>query len=118
MQDYRNLLIWQKAHEVALTVYQITMGFPADERFGLTNQLRRASVSIPSNIAEGCGRDSDGDMRRFTQIAMGSANEVEYQLFLARELGFLDEGTHEAIDMQLKELKRMMNAFIRKLKVK
>lgn len=116
MQDYRNLVIWQKAHAITLDIYRVTATFPQEERFGLINQLRRASVSIASNIAEGCGRDSDPELRRFLQIAMGSANEVEYQLFLACELGFVGIEDHTGIDAQIKELKRMMNAFIRRLK--
>jgi len=118
VQDYRNLLIWQRAHNVTLHVYKLTKHFPDDERFGLINQLRRASVSIPSNIAEGCGRDSDAELRRFVLIAMGSANEVEYQVFLAYELGYVSDKVYQQNAEQLAELKRMMNGFIRKLKAK
>lgn len=85
MKDFRNIKTWEKAHELVQIVYRETSNMPTDERFGLTTQIRRAAVSIPTNIAEGCGRDSDRDFARFLHIAMGSASEVEYLcLHLAR----------------------------------
>ena len=87
MQHFRNLLVWQKSHEMVLQVYRISRDFPREELYGLTSQLRRAAVSIPSNIAEGCSRGSDADFGRFLIIALGSSSEVEYQLLLARDLG-------------------------------
>jgi four helix bundle protein len=89
MEDFKDLRVWAKAHELTLAVYQRTRAFPKEETYGLTSQLRRASASIGANIAEGCGRRSDAEMRRFVQIARGSANEVEYHLLLAKDLNLL-----------------------------
>jgi four helix bundle protein len=85
MKDFRQLKVWEKAHQLALEVYNATKGFPKEELYGLTSQIRRSSMSIPTNIAEGCGRNTDADFARFLQMAMGSASETEYQLILARD---------------------------------
>jgi four helix bundle protein len=85
MEDFKNLKVWSKARGLTLAVYQGTRTFPKDEIYGLTSQIRRASASIGANIAEGCGRRSDPEMRRFVQIARGSANELEYHLLLAKD---------------------------------
>ncbi|HRJ76165.1 MAG TPA: four helix bundle protein, partial [Anaerolineales bacterium] len=82
MKDFRQLKVWEKSHQLALAVYKVTKSFPKEELYGLTTQIRRASMSIPTNIAEGCGRNTDADFARFLQIAMGSASETEYQLIL------------------------------------
>jgi four helix bundle protein len=82
-QDFRNLVVWQKSHELVLDVYRISRDFPREELFGLTSQIRRCAVSIPLNMAEGCGRGSDPDFARFLVIAMGSSSELEYQLLLS-----------------------------------
>ncbi|MCB1227635.1 MAG: four helix bundle protein [Verrucomicrobiales bacterium] len=116
MKDFRQLQVWQKAHEFVLALYSVTQQFPKDELYGLTSQIRRASVSIPSNIAEGCGRQGDPELARFCQIAMGSASEVEYQLMLAHDLHYINALDHERLSQQLTELKRMLNAFLQKLK--
>ena len=89
MEDFKDLKVWVKAYQLTLAVYQSTRAFPRDEVYGLTSQLRRASASIGANIAEGCGRRSDAEMKRFCQIARGSASEVEYHLILAKDLQFL-----------------------------
>ena len=88
MRNPSDLKIFGQAHELVLEVYALTAQFPSDERFGLTQQIRRAAVSIPSNIAEGCSRESQADFRRFIEIATGSAMELRYQLFLAQELDY------------------------------
>ena len=85
MKDFKELRVWQKAHSLALEVYQATRSFPRDEIYGLTSQIRRAAVSVGANIAEGCGRRSDGEFARFLQIARGSASELEYHLLFARD---------------------------------
>ena len=85
MQDFRKLNVWEKAHEFVLDVYKASDLFPPQEKFGVTSQLRRSAASIPTNIAEGCGRGSNADLARFLQISMGSASEVEYLLILARD---------------------------------
>jgi four helix bundle protein len=89
MVNYRDLQVWEKAHKLTLALYRGTHDFPKEERFGLTNQIRRSSTSIAANLAEGCGRKSDGEMARFIQISMGSGAELSYHLLLARDLGFL-----------------------------
>ena len=91
MRNFHELKVWGKAHRLVLSVYQATRHFPAEERFGLTLQLRRAAASAPSNIAEGCGREGERELARFLSIAAGSLSEVEYQLLLAHDLGYLDE---------------------------
>lgn len=89
MRDFHKLLAWQKADDLAVAIYRATEKFPAVERFGLTSQLRRAAISAPANIAEGCGRESLADFRHFLYQARGSLNEVEYYLHLAGRLGYL-----------------------------
>ena len=116
MKDFRKLDVWQKSHQVTLAVYTATTDFPKDELYGLTSQTRRAAASIPANIAEGCGRSGDAELARFLQIAMGSASELEYHLLLAHDLGFLDAATYTHINDDLGAAKRMLNAFIQKLR--
>lgn len=116
MQDFRSLTVWEKAHLLTLAVYGATREFPSDERFGLTSQLRRATASVPANIAEGCGRNSGSELRRFLEIAMGSASEVEYHLLLAHDLSLLATPLYEQLNEQVCEVKRMLVAFINKLK--
>ena len=116
MKDFRKLEIWQKSYQLSLDVYKATKTFPKDEMFGLTSQMRRAAVSIPSNIAEGCGRDGDAELARFLSIAMGSASELECQLQMSHDLDMLVDDQYEAINTKLLELKRQLNAFLQKLK--
>jgi four helix bundle protein len=116
MQDFRRLEVWQCAHELTLGLYRITKSFPVDERFGLTSQLRRASSSIEANLAEGCGRGTDADFSRFVQIAMGSASEVECDLLLARDLGYMDETIRQSLEQQTQRIKRMLTALLKSLK--
>src|SRR5574341_626478 len=115
MRDFRGLKVWEKAHRLALEIYKATADFPGDERFGLTSQIRRCASSIGANIAEGCGRDSDGDLRRFLEIAMGSASELEYHLLLARDLGFLRSSAYDLLSGGTIEVKRMLATVVRKL---
>ena len=116
MRDFRELKVWQKAHALTLEVYRVTAEFPGSELYGLTRQLRRAASSIPSNIAEGCGRGSDADFGRFLQMALGSASELEYQLLLCHDLGLLSERTHQGMEARTTESKRMLASFLQKLK--
>ena len=115
MKDFRKLNVWEKAHQFTLLLYLETQTLPSAEQFGLTSQLRRAAVSIPSNIAEGCGRNTDSELRRFCEIAMGSASEVEYQLLLCQDLGFLTPEKHTHLHSSLLDCKRMLNTFIQTL---
>lgn len=112
MKDFKELRVWQKAHQLALSVYEASKSFPRDEIFGLTSQLRRASVSVGANIAEGCGRRSDGEFVRFLQIARGSSSEVENHLLLARDLKYLDGGKHVELERQLNEVQRMLTSLV------
>jgi four helix bundle protein len=116
MRDFRKLKVWEKAHHFTLQVYRISKTFPSEERFGLTVQLRRAAVSIPTNIAEGCGRGSDRELARFMSIAAGSASEVEYHLLLACDLTYIQDERHREPNQQVNEIKRMLNSFIQQLK--
>jgi len=115
MEDFRNLKVWVKAHELTLAIYQNTQAFPKEEVYGLTGQIRRASASIGANIAEGCGRRSDPEMKRFIQIARGSASELEYHLLLARDLGFLPADEHEGLEAKVLEIQRMLASLAQRL---
>jgi four helix bundle protein len=114
MKDFRQLGVWTKAHELTLAVYAATRGFPLEERYGVTRQLRGAAASVPTNIAEGCGR-SQKDFARFLTIAMGSASEVEYLLVLSKDLGYLQAEGYESLDQRTREVKRMLYALLRRL---
>jgi four helix bundle protein len=96
MKDFRTLKVWNRAHALTLTIYKLTQEFPKQELYALTNQMQRAAVSIPTNIAEGCGRDSDAELKRFSVIAMGSSSELEYLLLLAHDLGFLQTDLYQS----------------------
>ena len=116
MKDFRQLKVWEKAHQLALVVYKATKEFPKEELYGLTSQIRRASMSIPTNIAEGCGRNTDAEFARFLQIAMGSASETEYQLILARDLEFLPINTYEKLHNDVEEVKRMLASLLKTIR--
>jgi four helix bundle protein len=118
MRDFKELKVWEKAHEWVLEVYRITGSFPSEERFTLVAQLRRSAASVPANIAEGCGRDSQRELARFLTIASGSACESEYRLLLARDLGYLEKGIHRDLDQRINEIKRMLNGFVQRLAAK
>jgi four helix bundle protein len=104
--------VWEKSHKLTLATYRETASFPREELFGLTNQMRRAAVSIPSNIAEGCGRGTDPEFRQSLQQAMGSATELDYQLLLARDLGFLDDQAYAGRLNDVTEVQKMLSAMI------
>jgi len=113
MKDFRKLEIWKKGMEIAKQVYAFTGSLPQKEQFGLISQMNRCSVSIPSNIAEGCSRNSDIELKRFIEIAMGSAFELETQLFLTKEIYQKED---ESLFVNLNQLQKMMNAYHSKLK--
>jgi four helix bundle protein len=117
MQDFRNLIVWQKSHSLTIEVYKITNEFPKSELFGLTSQIRRSVSSIPTNIAEGCGRGSDKDFARFIQIALGSASETEYQLLLSNELGYITNTYFECLLSAIQEVKKMLTILLKTLKI-
>jgi four helix bundle protein len=116
MRNYRDLQVWEKAHRLTLAVYKITVVFPKEERYGLTSQIRRASASIAANLAEGCGRRSDGEMARYVQIAMGSGAELSYHFLLARDLGFMQSAEYEVLNTDVNEIMRMLSALSGKLR--
>ncbi len=105
-----------KAHLLTVTIYQATSVFPRDELFGLTSQIRRASVSIPANIAEGCGRERNAELAHFLQIASGSARELEYHLLLSHDLQFLSNQSYEHLDKLVGEVRKMLITLIKKLR--
>ena len=118
MKDFRNLNVWENAHALTLKIYKLTTLFPDNEKYGLTNQIRRAAASIPTNIAEGCGRNSDADLARFLDIAMGSASETEYLLCLACDLEYAKTEQLGNLSDNIVEIKRMLAGLIKTLRKK
>jgi four helix bundle protein len=116
MQDYRKLRVWQKAHALTLKTYAVTPYLKAPEAWPVRDQLLRASISVPSNIAEGTGRGSDPDFRRFLRHSLGSLNEVEYDLLLARDLGFLPADEHSGLSVLVEEVRKMLSGLMARLK--
>lgn len=108
MQSFQDLRVWQKAHVLTLDLYKSSRSFPRDELYGLTSQIRRSAASIGANIAEGCCRQSDGEMARLLKIAMGSASELEYHLMLAHDLEMLTGTDFKRVSSQTIEIKRML----------
>ena len=115
MRDFRKLAIWSKGHLLTLKIYTLTKSFPKEETFGLISQMRRAAYSIPSNIAEGCGRNSNPDFKRFLTISVGSASELEYQLFFSHDLGFIPETLFKELETETIQLRKMIYTLIKKL---
>lgn len=118
MGTYRELLAWQKSIKLAKSVYQLTAGYPSDERFGLINQMRRCSVSIPSNIAEGYGRASDRELIQFLYISLGSSNELDTQLVISHELSFITEEQFRETERLNNEVNKMIASLIYRRKNK
>jgi four helix bundle protein len=118
MKNFRDLKVWEKGHRLTLKTYESTAGFPTEEIYGLKSQMRRASVSIPTNIAEGCGRNTDAELARFLEIAMGSASELEYLVFLAKDLEMLDNTIFENLTEMIVESKQMLSSLIKRLRTK
>src|SRR3954453_16478424 len=116
MGDFRNLRVWQRAHQLTLEVYGETRAFPKEERYRLTNQLRRAAASVPSNIAEGCGRSGDAELARFLTIARGSARELDSLLLLAHDLGYLKPSRYEQLAADAQGIARMLTNFVDRLR--
>lgn len=116
MKDFRSLKVWEKSHSLVLEVYKTSNDFPRAEQFNLTSQLRRAIVSISTNLAEGCGRGSDKDFKRFVQIAMGSASETAYLLILCKDLGYISDKEFNKLLNEIQEIKKMLSSLISKLR--
>lgn len=115
MKDFRDLKVWEKAHELTLACYALTTAFPEQEMFGLVSQIRRSASSIPANIAEGCGRRGNAELHRFLQMGMGSASGLEYHLLLSRDLNFLKVDDYEDLQRRVTEVKRMLASLIQKV---
>ncbi len=115
MQDFCNLKVWQKAHALTLAVYQATARFPGDERFGLTIQLRRTAAAVPTHIADGCGRPTDAEFWKALSLAMSQGSQLEYQLLLARDLGYLTEEDHARLAADATEARRMLGGLLHSL---
>lgn len=116
MRDFRKLKVWEKAHAITLKIYKVTEKYPREELYGLTSQIRRACVSIPTNIAEGCVRSSDADFCRFLYIALGSTSELEYLILLSMDLKFINAELHIELNNEINEIKKMLISMIQKLK--
>jgi four helix bundle protein len=116
MRDYHKLRAFELSDQLALAIYKCTKSFPKEEMFGLTSQIRRAAVSVPSNIVEGCAKSSQADYSRFLEIAYGSVCEVEYQLTLAERLGYLDSQSAKETTSLANETGRVLNGLLRSLK--
>jgi four helix bundle protein len=114
-QDFRKLDVWAKAHQLTLALYEATGGLPRSERYGLSTQVRRAAVSIESNIAEACGRLSRSEFRQFLVVALGSAKELDCQTQLCRDLGYIDAMAYRSLFGAVSEVQRMLTALIKRL---
>lgn len=115
MKDFRTLKVWEKAHSLVLQVYTSTKSFPKEELYVLTSQIRRAALSIPTNIAEGCGRGSNADFNRFLQISFGSATETEYLLLVSKELEYIKSQHYERLNNNIEEIKKMLSSLMQKI---
>ena len=118
MIDFKTLRVWEVFHEIALDIYRITRKFPLEELYGLTSQMRKSATSAPTNIAEGCGRNTDPDLAKFSTIAMGSASELEYQLLLSRDLEYIDQDEYKTTTEKLIGAKKMLNTFLQKIRAR
>lgn len=117
MQDFRKLKVWAKAHQMVLNVYRHSEKFPKEEVYGLTSQLRKASVSIPANIAEGCGKISRKDFSRFLEISLGSTHEVHYYFILSKDLNYLNEDSYSQLEKDISQLKGMLISLIKTVRL-
>ena len=115
MKNFRDLMVWRKAHLLTLDSYRITESFPKQEIYGITSQMRRCAASIAANIAEGCGKKGNAEFQRFLGIAAGSASELEYHFLLARDLRMLALADYERLNVAVLEIKRMLASLIQKV---
>ena len=117
MKDFRDLHVWERSHKLTLAVYAATLRFPREELYGLTSQIRRCAVSIGANIAEGCGKTGNNEFQRFLQIAAGSASELDYELLLAKDLGYLTQSDYSPVADDLNQTRKMLSSLLRKVNV-
>lgn len=118
MKDFRNLLVWEKSHKITLLIYKVTNSYPDEELYGLVSQMRRSASSIPMNIAEGCGRNTQPQFARFLNIAFGSASDLEYQILLSKDLGLTDKNMSKQLISNITEIKRMLSSLLKKVSSK
>lgn len=116
MKDFKELEMWKRSHQLTLEIYKATQCFPKDELFGLTSQIRRAVSSIPTNIAEGCGRRTNAELANFLNIASGSASEVKYEILLAKEIGYISTEQQDKWTREISEIRSMLAAYMKALK--
>jgi four helix bundle protein len=116
MVNYKNYQVWQRSHKLVLTVYSNTKEFPKTEQFGLISQINRAVLSIPTNIAEGCGRETQKELIRFLYISSGSAHELDYLILVSAELGFISKEDAQSLLSEIDEIKKMLAALIKTIK--
>ena len=118
MRNYHDLNVWKKAHEWTIEIYKTTESFPSKEQYSLTSQMRRASYSIPMNIAEGCGKSTDAEFARFLDMSAGSASELDYQLLLATDLEYLNSASYQSLTEKLNHIRRMLTSLIKHTRTK
>ena len=116
MVDYKNYKVWQKSHELVIDIYQITSTFPKSEQFNLVSQINRASLSVPTNIVEGCGRETQKELIRFLYISSGSAHELEYLILVSNELKFISTKDSKTLFKKIDEIKKMLFSLIKTIK--
>ncbi|MCO5234961.1 MAG: four helix bundle protein [Chitinophagaceae bacterium] len=115
MRNFRELAIWSKSHSFTLKIYSVTQLFPKEETFGLISQMRRSASSVPTNIAEGAGRNSNPDFKRFLIMASGSSSELEYQLILSKDLKYLSEDVFKELEKDVIQIRKMIYSFIKNI---
>jgi len=115
-RDFQKIQAWERGHQMTLDVYRMTRHYPREELFGLASQMRRAAASIPTNIAEGCGRRSEADLARFMDMSRGSTSELTYQMLLSRDLDYLAHDEAEKMMNELDEIGRMITSYSRQLR--
>ena len=118
MQNYKTLKVWEKAHTFTLNIYKTTLAFPKTETYALADQMRQSASSIPTNIAEGCGRNSNLELAHFLNISLGSSNEIDYQILLAKDLEYISQEQYELLETQIGEIRAMLISLISKLRTK
>jgi four helix bundle protein len=115
MQNFKKLAVWEKSHQLTLNIYKSTSAYPKEELYGLTSQMRRSASSIPTNIAEGCGRNTQPQFARFLNISFDSASELEYQIILSKDLGFISDEIFRELSEKVTEIKRMLSSLLQKV---
>ena len=115
MRDFQQLEFWQRSHNLTLQVYTYTKSFPKEEIYGLSSQMRRSASSIPTNIAEGCGRNSSAELKRFLVIAAGSTSELHYQFILSKDLGYITDPVFKELINEISQIRKMIYSYCERL---